>query len=51
MCDKCTEFDEKIAHYRRISQYVTDQLTKDRLEQLFAELNAQKAAIHPEQGK
>ena len=44
MCDKCTEFDEKIAHYRRICRYVPDQLTKDRLEQLLAEMSAQKTA-------
>jgi H+/Cl- antiporter ClcA len=26
MCDKCTELDEKIDHYRRISRSITDQI-------------------------
>ena len=27
MCNKCTELDDKIEHYKRIATYVTDQLT------------------------
>jgi hypothetical protein len=51
MCDRCLQVDDKIAHYRRISQYVTDQFTRDRLEKLFDEMRAEKLALHPEQGK
>ena len=29
MCKRCTELDDKIEHYKRISTYITDQLTLD----------------------
>jgi hypothetical protein len=49
MCDKCTELDDKIEHYRRIASSINDQFTVDRIKVLIAELEAQKAALHPEQ--
>ena len=49
MCDKYNEIDEKIAHYRRISQYVSDQLTRERLDRMFEDLAAEKTALHPAQ--
>ena len=51
MCDKCTELDEKIDHYRRISRSITDQLTIDRINEVIAKYEAQKAALHPDQEK
>jgi hypothetical protein len=49
MCDKCVELDSKIEHYRRLSAGITDQPTLDGIKNLIEEMNAQKAALHPEQ--
>jgi hypothetical protein len=49
MCDKCAELDERIERYRRVSSSINDQLTIDRIKTLIEELQAQKAALHPEQ--
>jgi hypothetical protein len=48
MCDKCVELDEKIQHYERIRSSINDQLTADRIKELVGQLQAQKAALHPE---
>jgi hypothetical protein len=48
MCDKCTELDGKIEHYERIRLAIADQITIDRIKELVAEMNAQKANLHPE---
>jgi hypothetical protein len=50
MCEKCVEINEKIEHYRLIQRSIMDQLTVDHAKELIAELEAQKAALHPEQG-
>jgi hypothetical protein len=49
MCDKCVELDGKIEHYRSLSSTITDQPTLDGIKNLIEEMNAQKAALHPEQ--
>jgi hypothetical protein len=49
MCDKCVELDKKIERYRMVSSSVADQLTIDRIKGLIADLQAQKATLHPEQ--
>jgi hypothetical protein len=49
MCETCNELDKKIEHYRKIALSLNDQLTIDRIKALVAELQAQKAALHPEQ--
>jgi hypothetical protein len=49
MCDKCKELDSKIEHYRRLAASINDKLTIDRIEELAANLEAEKAALHPEQ--
>ena len=49
MCDRCVELDAKIAHYRRLVSQLTDPLTTERAANLIAEIQAQKAALHPEQ--
>ena len=46
--DKCNELDRKMEHYRSIASRVTDQLTLDRIKELIAELESEKAALHPE---
>ncbi len=49
MCDKCDELDKKIEHYRQILLSIGDQITVERLAGLIGDLQAQKAALHPEQ--
>lgn len=49
MCDVCDQLDEKIEHYKKVMAAMTDQLTIDGITALVAELQAQKAALHPEQ--
>jgi hypothetical protein len=49
MCEKCTELDDKIEHYKRISTYVTDQLTLEGIAGLIKQIRAEKAALHREQ--
>ena len=48
MCEKCVEIDKVIARYQRILLSIFDQLTTDRIKELIAEMNAIKAALHPE---
>ena len=49
MCEKCVELDKRIVRYRRLMQLVGDKITVDRANELIAELEAQKIALHPEQ--
>ena len=49
MCDKCEQLDKKIEHYQKLLWGIPDQLTVERIRSLIAELQAQKAALHPEQ--
>jgi hypothetical protein len=51
MCDKCAEFDFKIAHYRQMATRLTDELTRDGIAGLIKELANAKAALHPEKTK
>ena len=48
MCEKCVEIDKTIERYRRIQQSIMDQVTVDRTRELIADLEARKAALHPE---
>ena len=48
MCEKCVEIDKTIERYRQIERSIMDQLTVDRTKELIAELEAQKAALHPD---
>ena len=49
MCEACVQLDERIEHYRRVMSAMTDQLTIERITALVAELEARKAALHPDQ--
>jgi hypothetical protein len=49
MCEKCAEIDKRIEHYERIVASINDQLTINRFKELVANLEAEKAALHPEQ--
>jgi hypothetical protein len=48
MCEKCVEIDKKIERYRNILRSIRDEATVDGAEKLIADLEAQKAALHPE---
>ena len=49
MCDKCEDLDEKIAHYRRLQNSITDELTLTGIKRLIEEASAEKVAFHPEE--
>ncbi len=49
MCEKCTEIDEKVAHYRALAARLLDQLMLERIELLIADLLALKELLHPKQ--
>jgi hypothetical protein len=51
MCDRCEELDKKIAHYRQMIARVLDPLLTEGVGKLIEEMEAQKAAFHPEQQK
>jgi hypothetical protein len=48
MCEKCKELDQRAEHYRRISASVSDQRVIDSIKELIANIDAQKAELHPE---
>jgi hypothetical protein len=48
MCGTCDRLDGKIEHYKKVMSAMTDQLTIERIAALVAELEAQKARLHPE---
>ena len=48
MCEKCEEMDKTIERYRRITERILDPAFVDRAKELIAELEAAKAALHPE---
>ncbi|HWO28327.1 MAG TPA: hypothetical protein VNO32_05975 [Candidatus Acidoferrum sp.] len=49
MCEKCIELDKKIKHYRQLAERVGDPLLTEGVGKLIEEIEAQKAAFHPEQ--
>ena len=49
MCDKCTEIDDRIKHYRDIASRITDQRTVDGIKKLIVDLQAKKTALRPDQ--
>ena len=48
VCDKCEEIDKTIERYRRIKERILDQQLIDGAQRLIDELEADKAALHPE---
>jgi hypothetical protein len=48
MCDECIELHKKIDHYRTICARISDEKTVEGIRKLIAEMEAQKAALHPE---
>ena len=51
MCEKCVEIDRTIERCERAVVLVGDQVTVERLMALVKDLQAQKAALHPEEPK
>jgi hypothetical protein len=49
MCEKCAEIDILIGRYRQVKRSISDQLTITRAQDVIAELEGMKAALHPEQ--
>jgi hypothetical protein len=49
MCDKCVEIDEKIAHYRALTECILDPFFLERIEAKIANLLALKEQLHPKQ--
>jgi hypothetical protein len=50
MCEKCKELDGRIERYQQLARNITDERALDGIQRLVAELKAEKAALHPEQG-
>ena len=51
MCDKCQGLDKKIEHYWNLMARINDQLMNEAVRKLIEEMQAQKAALHPEREK
>jgi hypothetical protein len=49
MCEKCVEIDRTIERCERAVIFVGDRVTVERLMVLVKDLQAQKAALHPEE--
>jgi hypothetical protein len=48
MCEKCNKIDESIARCKRIKDQIDDKQTQEAVDSLLDELEAKKAALHPE---
>ena len=46
MCEKCTELDKKIAHFRQFTRAAFDPLTTDRIKRLIDDLQQQRDTMH-----
>ena len=51
MCTKCEELDKKIARYNRLSDSIGDLTSINRFREIVWEMEAEKAALHPEEQK
>jgi hypothetical protein len=47
VCEKCVDIDQTIERYRRIERTIMDEVTVNRLKELIADLDQQKASLHP----
>jgi hypothetical protein len=48
MCEQCNKIDANVARYKRIKDQIDDKQTQEAVDRLLAELEAKKAALHPE---
>lgn len=51
MCDKCTDIDEKVTHYRNVASRILDRETIDRIEEMIVNLLALKQVFHATPGQ
>ena len=51
MCTKCEELNKRITRYNRLSASINDPTIIDRFNQLVAELEAEKVALHADEMK
>ena len=49
MCEKCVDLDKKIGYFRVLAVRLMDSSTIEAARKLIEEMQAQKAALHPEQ--
>lgn len=50
MCQRCSEIDQKLGHYRELSRWVVDKLASDGIRGLIEKYEAEKRGLHPEWG-
>jgi hypothetical protein len=48
MCKDCEKLEETISRYLRLQQQIDDPQVQEAANRLVAELQAKKAALHPE---
>jgi hypothetical protein len=48
ICKRCDEIEKTIQRYRWLERVVMDQITVDRTKELIANLQAKRAALHPQ---
>jgi hypothetical protein len=48
MCEKCDELDRRIERYRRLSSFISDELTLSAIAVLIERHEARKRELHPE---
>ena len=49
MCIRCTEINESIARYQRLTKQITDQQMQEAALRLMAALEAEKLVLHPKE--
>jgi hypothetical protein len=49
MCSRCDDIDNKISHYRRLSEHIDDLKMQEAAAALIASLEAEKLTLHPEE--
>jgi hypothetical protein len=49
MYEKCADIDHQVELYRKLSLAVYDQATLERIKSALADLQAEKATLHPDQ--
>jgi hypothetical protein len=48
MCGECDELDRRIERYRRLSKFITDEVTLSAMALLIERHEARKRELHPE---
>src|SRR5690348_12949729 len=47
MCEKCSQIDKQLAHYRELSGWAMDKQALDSIERLIGKLEVEKQTLHP----